>query len=309
MAAALVIRQSIPRPSPTPPPKSASPTPQIPRPGSAPIPNKHLPYCPPGHVPVYHPYRTPATPPDSPPSKSSLLYPSSFLQPAERFSRSSHEPRIYSIGASDLVASLEHLASQQLPDPKHVFPWLHGLNAENQMQLAFFSVRRRVQRSTPKCYRGVIVVKAGGDLSTARIKSAISPDEILDWDSPTGDARFLDLDPTEGFSIRNFQIQSTKMAVMSDIVIYRDETSTDDEVMELAKKFSAAQESWRAMSRGIDNDHGARYNTFVLNCTYPYMMSLKQPKEYPAYRIRHQARLPLLKSTFRILLPLIRKEM
>ena len=264
--AALVIRQPIPRQSLTPPPQIEAEDARSNRPGSAPIPNKHIPYCPPGPVPIYHTQRGLATPPNSPPSKNFSLQTSTFLQPLQKFPRLSNDPPVYSMDASDLVATIEHVAAQTLPDPKLLFPWLHGLNIDNQMQLAFFSVRRKVQRNTPKCFRGLIIVKAGGDLSNARIKSAISADEILDIGSGSAsDAQFIDMDPREGFSIRNFHIQMTKMAVMSDIVIYRDETATDDDVLELAKAFSIAQDTWRVASRGVENENSPQYHTFVLS--------------------------------------------
>lgn len=263
--AALVIRQPMPRQSPTPPPQPNLGSKDLPRAGPTPIPNKHIPYCSPGPIPLYHARHTPATPPDSPPSKSSILEPSSLLYPVDRFTQVSSVPPVYSLSTSELAGAINHSASQLLPDPKHVFPWLHGLNAENQMQLAFFSVRRKVQRSTPRCYREITIVKADGDLSRARIKSAIAPDEILEHHQGlAAGPRFVDMDPREGFSIRNFQIQTSKMAAVSDIVIYRDETSTDDEVRELAKKFSCAQETRRLMSHGIENEHVPRYNTFIL---------------------------------------------
>ena len=134
------------------------------------------------------------------------------------------------------------------------------------MQLAFFTARRRTQRHTPKCFREIVIVKAGSDLSRARLKGAISAEEVLEfkWGQ---DATFLDADPREGFSVRNFQIQTPKMATVSDIVIYGDQTTKKEEIHQLAKKFAIAQNIWR-LNNGCGNDEDApSYNTFVLSGT------------------------------------------
>lgn len=133
------------------------------------------------------------------------------------------------------------------------------------MQLAFFSARRKSQRNVPKCYRGITIVKAGKDLSHSKLASAVSSDDLLAHDS-SGEAAFIEIDPKEGFSIRNFQIQATKMSLISDIVIYRDQTTTEDDMMELAKKFALAQDTWRVKSGNVDSGVAPRFNTFVLNC-------------------------------------------
>ena len=52
------------------------------------------------------------------------------------------------------------------------------------------------------------------------------------------------MDPKDGFSVRNFQIQVAKMAVVSDIVIYGEEASTMEDVHTLAKRVAEARKSW-----------------------------------------------------------------
>ena len=260
--ATLVIRQPVPRQSPTPPPQESVLSLDTTRPNSAPIPNKHIPYCSPGPAPAFQ-RQPPATPPDSPPTNHSILQ-TSLLQPADRFPRVSNHPPIYSINVSTLAAASNQLATQILPDPKLVFPWLHGLNPENQVQLQFFLARRKTQRNTPRCYRGITIVKAGGDLARARLKSAVSSDEILNRREGQ-DAAFLEIDPKHGFSVRNFQIQATKMAVISDIVIYRDDSTSEEDVRRLARRLAYAQDTWRVKSRGVDNEDAPRFNTFILN--------------------------------------------
>ena len=256
-----LVDQPIPRTSLTPPNSPPLDLNTI-RPSSAPIPNKHLPFCPPGPIPGVT--QTP-TPPASPPTKHTGLQSHSLLHPADKYLKVSNTPPIHSIDASALAAAIDELAAQPSPDPKLVFPWLHGLHAENQVQLAFFIARRKALRSTPKCLRGITIVKVGDDLSKSKLKGAVHSNEILD--SGIGsDASFLDVDPKDGFSVRNFQIQVTKMATVSDIVIYADDEAEYDDVHSLAEKFAFAQDALRAKSSNGDTD-APIFNTFILSST------------------------------------------
>jgi dual specificity MAP kinase phosphatase len=113
-------------------------------------------------------------------------------------------------------------------------------------------------------------VKAGGDLSHSRLKGAIAPEELL---RPAQHSRskhahaepeFIDADPKEGFSVRNFQIQACKMATVSDIVVYGDGQTPREEVARLAKRIAKAQTAWQLKMEGPDG--GARlFNTFILS--------------------------------------------
>ena len=76
-------------------------------------------------------------------------------------------------------------------------------------------------------------------------------------------AMFLEIDPREGFSVRNFQIQSAKLATVSDIVVYGDDMTPREDVKRLANKIARAQKSWR----NKDKHHGHElpvFSTFVL---------------------------------------------
>jgi dual specificity MAP kinase phosphatase len=164
------------------------------------------------------------------------------------------------------VQALDHLASQPLPATKQVFPWLHGLHADNQLQLAFFIARKKSLRRTPKCIRSITIVKAGGDLSHSKLKGAVAPEEVLQClkggkDKDDGD--FLDSDPREGFSVRNFQIQACKMATVSDIVVYGDDETPRSEVERLARRMSKAQAAWQRRIEG-PNASERPFNTFVV---------------------------------------------
>ncbi|KAF2458882.1 hypothetical protein BDY21DRAFT_282881 [Lineolata rhizophorae] len=236
------------------------------------VPNKHLPTCPTGPAPSsrdpQHPQHqqhqqraglaTP--PPDSP---------------------SSDEDD--EAAAKRLGEALAAQASAPLPDPRAVFPWLHGLHPANGLQTGFFQVGHKAARQVPGCLRGICVVKAGGDLSRARIKGAVAPEEILEgwraWDGTTSTSscspRFLDVDPRDGFSVRNFHIQTAKMAALSDVVVYRDDATAPAELMETARAVSLAQARWReerfggaGPSPGATGRGPPVFHTFVVQRNY-----------------------------------------
>lgn len=223
-----------------------------------PIPNKHLPVCPPGPSPA----EKPDTPPASPPSKHADIQSHSLLYPPDNYRKiTSKEATVYSIDAAGVAAALNHLAGQPLPDPCQVFPWLHGLHPHNHIQQAFFVARRRTLRRTPKCFRGITLVKAGGDLSCCRLKGAIAPEEFMHC-GPT--AEFKEIDPRDGFSVRNFQIQAAKLAMVSDVIIYGED---EIEVRKLAWDVAGAQKAWRETHERMNHEL-PHYNTFI--CTTPF---------------------------------------
>ena len=162
-----------------------------------------------------------------------------------------------------MAEALEHMATQPLPSPEKVFPWLHGLHAENQIQLAFFASRRKASRKVPNCIRSLTIVKTGGDLTVSKIKGAVAADEILcsdSDDSPT----FIECDPRDGFSVRNFQIQACKLATVSDIIVYGDQKAHPNDTIALAKIISKAQrqhEAHNGFPAGL-------FNTFMLSDSF-----------------------------------------
>lgn len=223
-----------------------------------PIPNKHIPVCDPGPSPS----QQPETPPHSPPSKEATLQHSTLFPPDHFIARSVGPYNVYEIDADGVAAALDHISHQPLPDPSLVFPWFHGLHPCNQIQQAFFVARKRNLRKTPKCLRGITVVKAGGDLNYGRLKGAIAPDEFL-LRAPTR-AAFREVDPKEGFSVRNFQIQAAKSAMVSDIIVYGE---NGFEAQRLAREVAAAQQAWRDAHKEKGQEL-PRYNTFI--CTSPF---------------------------------------
>ncbi|TQB76932.1 tyrosine/serine/threonine protein phosphatase pps1 [Monascus purpureus] len=187
---------------------------------------------------------------------------SSLLYPPHKFPRVSDSPSIYLLDASTLAAALDHIASQPLPDPNQVFPWLHGLHPDNKFQLAFFANRRRSARHVPKCWRGITLVKVGGDITTSRLKGAVAPNEVL---GPSGTA-FLDIDPPQGFSVRNFQIQTAKVAPLSDIVVYGEDGVSQKDLLAAAGGFAIAQEDW--LVRNSIDPGTPLFSTFILSSTF-----------------------------------------
>ena len=267
--ATVVIQQQQPQlRQPTPPPTPASltlNTVSTPPRATTPIPNKYLPFCPPGPIP------SPSqeiTPPNSPPSRQDSLHkvlsPTSLLFPpkAPCHQKLLNSPPIYGIDTKSLAAALDHFAAQPLPDPSKVFPWLHGLHAENHLQLAFFVGKKRSLRKVPKSLRGITIIKAGGDLSRSRLKGAVAPDEVFNLCDDSGKG-FLDCDPKDGFSVRNFHIQTTKMAQVSDIVVYGDDHTDHRIIKSVAERAAKVQRQWRKEIKATGQTPET-YNTFVL---------------------------------------------
>lgn len=131
-----------------------------------------------------------------------------------------------------------------------------------------------------------MVVKLGGDLSKSRIKGAVSAHEVL---APS--AHFLMADPPEGFSVRNFQIQTAKLAAMSDIVIYAEEDDSHSGLVELANQFAKAQRLWRTKMDPLEER--PTYNTFILAGSLSYLIPRIQG---PSIDILPQTNFPTLQT-------------
>jgi len=257
---------------PTPPPSSPHLTLNTSVTGTpAAVPNKHLPYCSPGPEPAHGLI----SPPASPPNADSPLENTSLLHPPISYPKLAPGCSIYTITAVALAKAVNHVASQPLPDPEVVFPWLHGLHPDNHFQLNFFNVRKRAARQVPRHLRGLTIVKVGGDLNNSRIKGAISPDELLSPAAVSKSPRrrdlaqyeqgpsFIDCDPRVGFNVRNFHVQACKMATVSDIVVYGDDFTPRSEVEEVAALISKAQKAWSQRPDMVARAEG-KFNTFIL---------------------------------------------
>ena len=222
------------------------------------IPNKHIPSCPTGPVRTSDEDRSPSPPlePCVAPSQSSLLY------PPDRFTRVDHGLlSLYAIEPQDLASAVDYTSRQPLPDAAHVFPWLHGIHSQNHIQQAFFTTRNRAIRKTPHCLRGITLVKADGDISVSRLKGAISSHEFMQAGSTP---EFIDIDPREGFSVRNFHIQVAKHAMTSDIIVYGEDST---HVTKLGWDIAEAQRRWRE-SHETTEEPVPEYNTFTCTSTF-----------------------------------------
>lgn len=235
------------------------------------IPNKHIPTCSPGPRPSGHRLSSPTSP--SPIAATPVIETSSLLSPPDRYAKISSKPSVYSLTAKQLHVALDHAASQHLPDARTVFPWMHGLHPENSLQLAFFIARKRSHRRTPACIRSITVVKAGGDLSCSKLRGSITPDELLCSGRSSEEPQFIDADPRDGFSVRNFQIQAAKMATVSDIVVYGDDKTPKHEVLRLAERISKAQRAWRMRDIEAGNDR-PKFNTFIVTGKHKHCESI-----------------------------------
>lgn len=223
------------------------------------IPNKHIPYCSPGPLSKV----TPATPPASP--DRSDIPTLSVLYPLSKHRKLQDEPEIYGIDGDALKEVLDEVSTRPLLDPHLVFPWLHGLHPDNHVQHAFFTARRKGLKKIPKCLRGVTIVKCK-DISKSKITGAIESLEILENDD-SDNPSFLELDPREGFSVRNFHIQVVKMATVSDIIVYKDDSTKFEILKRTATRIANAQKKYRAMAQAAGVDM-VEYNTFVLTCSF-----------------------------------------
>ncbi|KAK3191837.1 tyrosine/serine/threonine protein phosphatase pps1 [Lecanicillium sp. MT-2017a] len=249
--------RDVPQTAITPPPSLETPN-TTNSPESTAVPNKHIPICPTG------PPKSPGeleTPPPSPKSGEDHIQ-QSLLYPPDNYNRIDAGPlAIYEIEPDQVAVALEHASAQALPAPALVFPWLHGLHPLNHMQQTFFTGQRGAVCKPPTCLRGVTLVKADGNLCASRLKGAVAPDEFM---KPGMAAEFVEADPADGFSVRNFHIQPAKWALVSDIIVYGD---NDTHTRRVAWEIAAAQRQWREKN-SIHSTPIAEYNCFVCACPF-----------------------------------------
>lgn len=103
-------------------------------------------------------------------------------------------------------------------------------------------------------------------MTRSRLKGSVAPDEILSL-CDTMDKGFSECDPREGFSVRNFHIQAAKMARLSDIIIYGDDTIDQRMIKSVAERTSLIQRKWRKEleASGQCSEH---FSTFVLTTPF-----------------------------------------
>jgi dual specificity MAP kinase phosphatase len=89
----------------------------------------------------------------------------------------------------------------------------------------------------------------------------------------TRDGHFLDVDPTKGICLRNFHIQTGKMALLSDVVVYSPKGGQSKEVLEIAERIAHAQRLVR-IKHSLNQASIPFYNTFVLTGIFTFLCSL-----------------------------------
>lgn len=200
----------------------------------------------------------------SEPSPSFVLYPPDNHQVIRR-----DKATIYSISAAVLAEAYHQAQTQPLPPASEVFPWLHGLNPRNSGQLSFFSAQSASARLPPVNigYRGLTVVHVPapfGCYRPGRLIGAVNHTEILGRSQREG--YFADQDPHKGICLRNFHIQTPKLALLSDIVVYSPRGGQNKEVLDVAERIAQAQRHIR--TKHSTNPNGVpTYSTFVVSGT------------------------------------------
>lgn len=207
----------------------------------------------------------------------------------------------YRISPAEAVAALDFHYSSALPEIEEVFPWMHGCNENNVSQRAFLDPMKRFRDlnnqpvdlnraleimmpdnpvfSPPSNARGLVVIKVGdASDSHGSLVGSITPEEVLaDQHGRTATidhfsqnayhkltGNFLNLDPDEGISLRNFHIQVAKWATISDILVYCcSEQDTCDAIF-IAKLLVEAQKKLRCSVPSTQRKPGVMYNTFYL---------------------------------------------
>jgi dual specificity MAP kinase phosphatase len=228
-------------------------------------------------------HSAPDTPPASPSddtssiesTESSLTVPSESSIPFVLYPPDKHEiirrekGTLYSISAAVLAEAYQQVQTQPLPPASEVFPWLHGLNPRNAGQLCFFNAQSSSARVPPINigYRGLTVVHVPapfGCYRAGRLVGAVNHTEILG--RTQRDGHFVDPDPPKGICLRNFHIQTPKMALLSDIVVYSPRGGQSKEVLDVAEKIAQAQRLVR-MKYSTNAIGTSVYNTFVVKGT------------------------------------------
>jgi dual specificity MAP kinase phosphatase len=117
-----------------------------------------------------------------------------------------------------------------------------------------------IQESPVPLHRGVTVVQAEEQTSKSLLVGSIYPSDIFNPPvSNDGERRgFLKINDSEVVNLRNFKIQVTKYATLSDIVVYG-ENGLSDTVLEIAKQAAWAQQALRE-----ENPNVIDYEVFVI---------------------------------------------
>lgn len=105
----------------------------------------------------------------------------------------------------------------------------------------------------------------------------MAPNEVL----ASSGLEFLSLDPPEGFSVRNFQIQTAKLAALSDIVIYGDDGASQSDILDIAARIATAQHDWK--TKNEPDLMVPAYNTFIITSQFDLILC-PHPGSHPFSR-------------------------
>ncbi|KAI8389325.1 hypothetical protein BD560DRAFT_381303 [Blakeslea trispora] len=130
---------------------------------------------------------------------------------------------IYTITAPAFVKVQENYKKFPLPDDVF-FPWLHGVNGQNNRQNLFFGVRRCL----PPNYCGLMAIHCGEE-TKARLIDTVLLDQILE------DHAFKPTDSPE-INLRNFSNQPARFATICDLILYGPQAEEIAEVVAKAQK-------------------------------------------------------------------------
>lgn len=180
-------------------------------------------------------------------------------------------------------------------------------------ELDFVSECLQTPTKVPSSFRGLLLVKVGPQNSEGTLIGSCYPHEILtptahdSDDSDDNDVglaetpyldsanskqpslkpadyspHFLNLDPLEGISLRNFHLQITKWAAVSNIALYVSDEALRDDMLAFAKLISQAQVNARAQHADIPP-----CNTYIVNDPIAKFMHVSRhivavpPKGFP----------------------------
>ena len=151
-------------------------------------------------------------------------------------------PGVRAISADQLKSLLDMQRHQPLTPGDDIFPYLHGVTRDNPVQWAFFCESQNLKEvGPPRQHRSVLIIHANaeaGDNYPGRLVGSFKADSIL---GPG--VEFLHTQPPTGITLRNFNIQPAKMAVISDIVVYDHQRAgvTSRAALEVAERAVLAQ--------------------------------------------------------------------
>ncbi|ODQ63261.1 hypothetical protein NADFUDRAFT_6814, partial [Nadsonia fulvescens var. elongata DSM 6958] len=247
---------------------------------------------------------------------------SSPLDNAFNYQAVSSDPPVFALSSLIFTQSINHHYSTPLPEVDEMFPWLHGIHEDNFSQRAFLDPLHRFRQEIPangrekyehdlQSHKNVpnqahglllyddntsdiqIAYNSGDDTIENEMTKETKDDGVPTY-SQIYLPQFLELDTRQGISLRNFQIQVTKFACISDVIIYCSESKGDDfeQLIDVARLISQAQINFK-QAYSLNQD----YKTFVvfddfatLSALSPHIVSIPldlDESEYEEHRLRN----------------------